>query len=128
MKFFYLLPAFCLAVFFISFLTNCSKSNQSIDRDITTQFLNVIYSEGTHCCRNLRAIESFDLPANCEGPFPILFATNIDDFSDLNLSSGDTLFIEFNFGDDCEAATAAYNCITYCDIRHGVPIEILAIE
>ncbi len=114
-----------LTIFTLNCMISCSESDTSINA--TTQFLRVIYSEGP-CCQNLVAIESFDLPDGCGQPYSMLYATNLADFNNLNFSVGDTLTIEFNFGNDCEAATAEYNCVAYCDIRHGTPIEILSIE
>ena len=102
-----------LIILTIGFWVSCSKSNQSIDQPENTVSIQASYSSGSSCCRNLTALEAFDLPAGCEVPFFILFATNLEDFADPNLLDGDLVSVEFIFLTDCETSTSDY-CHNVC--------------
>jgi len=94
--------------------------------DVSTK--DFVYMEGL-CCQNLQSLNLIDLPADCKPDFDLFFAINLEEFSiPDNYNFGDTLSISWEFIDECEAQGDQYDCIITCDMRHGVPIKITAID
>ena len=75
----------------------------------------------------MNLIEADNFPDTCGDPY-ILYAFNLEEFNEVDYSVGDTLIIQFNFTDECEAQYPTYDCIGACDIRHGIPVQIVSIS
>ncbi len=88
----------------------------------------VIYTP-TGCCSNLYALDQVNTPDTCGSPYQLLYGINLDEFEiKQNYSFGDTIAINFNFKNECEAESDEYDCPIVCDKRHGSPIYIISID
>lgn len=113
----------------IGTIFGCSDNDKSSLCDLEVyEPLKVIYSSAP-CCTNMIALEEVFAPDSCGTPYAALFAFNLDEFEiEQSYDFGDTLTITYALNGDCEAQGNDYDCDIICDLRHGIPIQILSIE
>ena len=106
----YSITFICICLLFFS----CDSENES-------EPTNAIYWEGA-CCSNIELLDGEKVFSDIVGySESILAAVNIQEFEDLNLTQGDSLFIDYVFSD------GGIICKSICDNYNGIPIELKSI-
>ena len=120
-------PTFFILVLFLTLMSACQKDNEA-DELSSKPSIDVVFGEYA-CCTNLVSLYTdIEGPQDCS-PYNLLYATNIAEWNiPDSYNSGDTLRIQYELLGQCSMEKPAPDCLILCDIRHGIPIKILAIE
>lgn len=108
-----ILVFFTVSIFLLEGCTSVSEANSSP---------NAVYLDPGPCCSNMELTgdEIFsDVVGYSE---TILSAINLENFDDLNLVNGDSIFIEFDFSEEF------ISCSDVCNRFNGIPIELTSVE
>ncbi|MEL6866351.1 MAG: hypothetical protein AAFP19_18125 [Bacteroidota bacterium] len=116
-----------ILVLLLALMTACQKNNEE-DKLSSKSSIDVVFVEYA-CCTNLVSLyTNIEGPQDCS-PYNLLYANNVAEWNiPATYNYGDTLRIQYELLGQCSMEEPAPDCFILCDIRHGIPIEILAIE